>query len=181
MTVPVGGVPGNGISDETMPTCDTDGHSWDNGMCQQCGEVAFAPSSPNDDEHCRRCGAANPPWSAPSPLWNAVMRGGSIDGPWQHEEIICPNCFIAIAEGQGAAEIWRVSAERVNVPLEMVTPSGRVWDDQRWLWSEMPNGGTWAADEAFNVLMEAVSAELRSAVWTLWTQATRATDTKAGS
>jgi hypothetical protein len=86
-------------------------------------------------EQCRRCGANNPPWSAPSPLWNAVMRGGSINGDALYDDMVCASCFMILAEEQGAATLWRVSAEVVKVPLETVTPSGRVWDEQTWLWS----------------------------------------------
>ena len=83
---------------------------------------------------CRRCGGANPVWSAPSPLWNQVMRGGSINGDEEFYGIVCPLCFIALAEQRGIADGWRLSATDVHVELETVTPSGRVWDDEAWLW-----------------------------------------------
>jgi hypothetical protein len=93
-------------------------------------EISFDP----DTEACRRCGAENPAWFAPSPLWNAVMRGGSINGPWEYDEIICATCFSVLAEERGVASIWKLTAERVNVPLETVTPTGRVWDETQNLW-----------------------------------------------
>lgn len=89
------------------------------------------------EEICRRCGGPNPQWCAPSPLWNAVMRGRSIDGPSEFGEIICPTCFMVLAEERGVARGWRVEATTVNVELETVTPTGRVWDADRWLWSEV--------------------------------------------
>jgi hypothetical protein len=63
------------------------------------------------------------------------MRGGSINGPWQWGEIICPTCFAQIGQAAGIASFWRLSADRVHVELETVTPSGRVWDEatQRWV------------------------------------------------
>jgi hypothetical protein len=86
------------------------------------------------EETCRRCGGPNVSWSAPSPLWNAVMRGGSIDGPWEFDELICPTCFCILAEERGVALGWRVDADEVRVPLAFVTPSGRRWDPDLWLW-----------------------------------------------
>ena len=85
-------------------------------------------------EECRRCGADNSAWNAPSPLWNAVMRGGSINGDPLFDDMVCATCFMNLAEERGIAAIWRVDAERVNVPLETVTPSGRVWDPEQRLW-----------------------------------------------
>lgn len=87
-------------------------------------------------EHCRKCGRDNPSWSAPSPLWNAVMRGGSVDGNPIHDDLVCPSCFIGLAMDAGIASGWRLIATDVNVLLETVTPSGRVWDDAAFLWDE---------------------------------------------
>jgi len=86
------------------------------------------------ESYCHRCGGPNISWSAPSPLWNQVMRGGSINGEWQWDEIICPICFVMLAEEAGIADFWVLSAERVHVELETVTPGGSVWDEtiQRW-------------------------------------------------
>lgn len=88
----------------------------------------------NPEDRCHRCGGPNVVWFAPSPLWNQVMRGGSINGvaPWSG--IVCPTCFVQLAEAAGVASMWRLSAEKVNVELETVTPSGRVWNPDTWLW-----------------------------------------------
>lgn len=94
-----------------------------------------ARETPIDSEEiCHRCGGANRSWSAPSPLWNAVMRGGSINGPWEFGEIICPTCFMVLAEERGIASGWWLHAQVVHVELETVTPSGRVWDEALNLW-----------------------------------------------
>jgi hypothetical protein len=85
---------------------------------------------------CNCCGGPNISWCAPSPLWNEVMRGGDINGPWQYDEIICPTCFTILAEAAGIASMWRLHAERVTRPLQLVTPSGRAWNEQTWLWEE---------------------------------------------
>lgn len=90
------------------------------------------------EEFCHRCGGPNVSWRAPSPLWNQVMRGGCINGPTQFNDLICPTCFAVLAEAAGIADIWRFHPERINVPLQLVTPSGRTWNDQTWLWDDTP-------------------------------------------
>lgn len=97
-----------------------------------------------EDEHpelrCNRCGRQNVSWSAPSPLWNQVMRDGDINKvPELFAGIICTACFGALAEEAGIARRWRFYAEVVNVPLATVTPSGRVWNEKTWLWEEPEN------------------------------------------
>jgi hypothetical protein len=87
------------------------------------------------EQHCQRCDGPNISWSAPSPLWNQVMRDGSITGPWQYGEIICPLCFAELASEQGiTGPHWRFFADEVEVGLELETPSGRVWNPGTWLW-----------------------------------------------
>lgn len=95
--------------------------------------AALAPSA-QSPEHCQKCGHSNPSWSAPSPLWNAVIRGGSIDGEPKFDDMVCAACFMELAEQQGIASDWSVKARNVAVPLETTTPSGRVWDDGKGLW-----------------------------------------------
>lgn len=86
-------------------------------------------------EACKRCGSRNPSWSAPSPLWNAVMRGRSINGEPEWDDLVCMTCFTILAEDKGIACLFRVTADVVKVELETVTPSGRTWndDEQRWV------------------------------------------------
>lgn len=99
----------------------------------------------NVDGVCNRCGVRHACWSASSPLWNAVMRGGSIDGPWEYGELICANCFMTLATERGVADLFYVTAQQINVTLETVTPSGRIWNEERKLWDEpgasMESGG----------------------------------------
>jgi len=85
-------------------------------------------------ECCKRCGGDNAVWSAQSPLWNAVVRGGSISGESKYDDMVCATCFMQLAEEQGIATRFRVTAEEVNVELETTTPSGRIWDEERFLW-----------------------------------------------
>lgn len=84
---------------------------------------------------CEDCGRNYRVWSADSPLWNAVMRGGSINGE-EATAMICADCFMGRCEDAGIGDLFMVAANRVNVPLETVTPSGRVWDADRRLWAD---------------------------------------------
>lgn len=93
-------------------------------------------TTPHPEDTCTRCLGPNISWAAPSPLWNQVMRGGDISGQEIHEGIVCPVCFADLAEQAGIASLWRFYAERVNVPLQTITPSGRVWNSERWMWDE---------------------------------------------
>jgi hypothetical protein len=87
------------------------------------------------ESYCHRCGGPNVAWSAPSPLWNAVMRGESINGDDEYDGIVCPTCFALLAEERVDAELWRLTAVRVDADLVVnTTPSGRVWDGDAWLW-----------------------------------------------
>lgn len=87
---------------------------------------------------CNRCeGPCGDYWTAPSPLWNYVMRDDDIDGPWQYGEIICAQCFMLLTEEKiGRPVRWRLYAEDINVPLQTVTPSGRIWNPETWLWED---------------------------------------------
>jgi hypothetical protein len=64
------------------------------------------------------------------------MRDGSIDGPQYFGELICPTCFCVLAEQAGIASGWRLDARAVNLQLETVTPSGRIWDPETDLWKD---------------------------------------------
>src|SRR6187549_3921204 len=92
----------------------------------------------HSEDYCHRCGGPNTIWDAPSPLWNEVMRGGDINGNWQFDEIICPTCFMILAEKAGIATGFRVVATQVKKDLQTVTPSGRVWDEKEWMWVYPP-------------------------------------------
>lgn len=93
-------------------------------------------ADPYPESMCHRCAGPNRPWSAPSPLWNEVMRGGSINGTEIFHGIVCPTCFMILAEENGIADLWHLYPRRVHVELETVTPSGRVWDETTWMFVE---------------------------------------------
>ena len=115
----------------------------------QGADRAGVPREPTESmvkpETCQRCGHDNPSWSAPSPLWNTVMRGGCINGAALFGDMVCASCFMALAIEVGVASGFRVTADVINVPLQTVTPSGRVWDAAANLWVNPGQEGAPAA------------------------------------
>lgn len=91
-------------------------------------------SSAGPGEDCRRCGGPNVIWFAPSPLWNKVMRGNDICGDPLFNDLVCMPCFVALAAEAGVVGVWRLTADPEPEGLIYTTPSGRVWDPDRFLW-----------------------------------------------
>lgn len=89
-----------------------------------------------DPETCNHCGGRNVVWSAPSPLWNLVMRHNDINGEPLHHDLVCIPCFVQIAGDAGIEGVWRVAVDPEPKGLIKVTPSGRVWDEKANLWRE---------------------------------------------
>jgi hypothetical protein len=59
------------------------------------------------EDYCHRCGGKNYCWSAPSPLWNMVMRDNQqleANG-WG---IICPMCFMELYENKFGEAIFTI-------------------------------------------------------------------------
>lgn len=92
------------------------------------------------DERCHRCGGENVRWSAPSPLWNRVMRGNDINGEPRFSDLVCIRCFIVLAFEEGIDGTWRVAVDPEPEGLIYETPSGRIWDRSRGLWVEPSTG-----------------------------------------
>ena len=84
------------------------------------------------EDNCDRCGRPFAPWTAPSPLWNTVMRTDGVD-LWP---VVCPVCFVDVAVEKGVAPRtgWRMYCATPLVSLPTTTPDGRVWDEGSWLW-----------------------------------------------
>ena len=87
-----------------------------------------------DESYCHLCLGPNIIWSAPSPLWNKVMRGDDIDAEDLYDGIVCPVCFATLAQKAGIAFGWRLVPSQVFVDLKTTTPSGRVWNEEEFLW-----------------------------------------------
>lgn len=93
---------------------------------------------------CERCKRPNVwSWSAPSPLWNAVMRDPETGQ--DRYGIVCPPCFAELAalKGIGGNVIdglprwtWRFSPDGVDVTDLWTDLDGRVWNTETWLWEE---------------------------------------------
>lgn len=81
-------------------------------------------ASPAPDVHpesvCGSCKGENPgPWSAPNDLWNQIV--GSPYG------ILCPNCFINLANEMGVTNVWDV-APRITPPdVQEAEPVADDW------------------------------------------------------
>ena len=82
---------------------------------------------------CELCGREYRVWSASSPVWNAAVRGGCINGE-ERFNYLCADCFMGLAEDCGAGSLFYVTAER-TCDLQTTTPEGRVWSEpaRRWL------------------------------------------------
>lgn len=98
------------------------------------GEMGYL----DDDERCNRCGGENIIWAAPSPLWNLVMRGNDINSESKYRDLVCMRCFAVLAHEAGLSGQWRLSLNPEPDGLVKVTPSGRTWDADRWLWVDPP-------------------------------------------
>lgn len=108
-------------------------HTWTD---PNHGHVPFKDPVSHPEANCARCMGPNIVWTAPSPLWNEVMRGGDINGDERHAGIVCPTCFAVLAEKAGVADRWRLWPEMVHRPLQTITPSGRVWNPLTWQWDD---------------------------------------------
>lgn len=86
------------------------------------------------EDWCHRCKGPNVQWTAPSPSWNQVVRDGDIRNKDKFDGIVCPTCFAILAEEAGIARSWKFYAENVMVPLQEVTPSGLLWNPEKWMW-----------------------------------------------
>jgi hypothetical protein len=90
------------------------------------GETMLAERREGRCDRCER--DYRPNWSADSPLWNAVVRGGCINGREEYE-FLCANCFMDLAESRGVAAAFTLGGEAL-IPLQTITPSGRKWNSK---------------------------------------------------
>lgn len=109
------------------------------GFCSLAHGDEPSTSTKNDidenSEDCRRCGGKNVVWSAASPLWNFVMRENDINGPIKYADLVCIPCFITLAIEKGLPVVgWRLTLVPEPEGLIYETPSGRVWDPEKFLW-----------------------------------------------
>lgn len=89
------------------------------------------------ESYCHKCLRPNPIWSAPSPLWNEVMRGGGMTNEDMYDGVVCPPCFAELAEKAGiTGKLWRFYAQEIKVPLTF-TAGTRAWNEETWLFEEI--------------------------------------------
>lgn len=97
------------------------------------GELALGVPGPDLGEpeaHCERCGGRNAKcWHSPSPFWNAVMRDQ--DTGIDIHDIVCPTCFVELAEAKGIVANWCLRPHDIPYPKD---PKGRAWNDVDCLW-----------------------------------------------
>lgn len=61
-------------------------------------------TKPHPEDYCHKCNGKNITWYASNELWNAVMPDN------QRGEILCPICFVKLAEERGLKPCaWRIS------------------------------------------------------------------------
>lgn len=62
------------------------------------------------------------------------MRGNDIDGTPIFGDMVCVSCFITLAGEAGLKGSWRLTLDPEPDGLIYQTPSGRVWDQEQFLW-----------------------------------------------
>lgn len=119
-------------------------------------------------ERCHRCDGENPSWAAESPLWNKVMRGNDIDGDPLFGDMVCMECFKALATEAGVEGRWLLTIEPLPEDLVYKTPSGRVWDAEQWRWVDATEPMTGdELDRLPNLMPFMTTAQTRETVETL--------------
>jgi hypothetical protein len=131
------------VADALAPAAQPDrcphcGHATHGDWCPNMAsdsDCACTTSTPGREQNCVRCGGENVVWTTPSPLWNLIMRGNDINGESLFRDLVCMSCFIHLAEAAGVPiGQWRLMLTPEPPGLIKTTPSGRVWDERRWLW-----------------------------------------------
>lgn len=57
------------------------------------------------EDFCHKCGQPNIVWFAPNELWNKSVRAAN------EPEILCPVCFVQLAEAAGVNAVWEVAPQ----------------------------------------------------------------------
>lgn len=67
------------------------------------------------EDYCHRCGMPNICWGTPAEVWNPVMRPEGHDTrTWLWNEIICPICFVQLAQAKcERGIIWELQIEPI--------------------------------------------------------------------
>lgn len=79
------------------------------------GVAGLAAEEAHPEDFCKKCGRPNIVWFAPNSLWNKVVRVNN------HPGVLCPICFVELAEAIGIREVWKVapnekSARKLTLP-----------------------------------------------------------------
>lgn len=71
------------------------------------GRLAQAEATAqHPEDYCHKCGGPNVVWFAPNSLWNKSVREAN------QPEILCPVCFVRLAEAAGVQAVWEVAPQQ---------------------------------------------------------------------
>lgn len=59
-----------------------------------------------------------------------------INGPIKFADLVCVGCFMELAAEMGVEGKWRLTIDPEPDGLVYETPSGRIWNPEKWLWEE---------------------------------------------
>jgi len=99
------GVCPNGHDPAPQPDTDFPVATW-TPVSSEAATTPFADEHPEDS--CKKCGRPNIVWFAPNDLWNRYVRDQGEPG------ILCPVCFVKLAEQGGLITTWSVAPDVIN-------------------------------------------------------------------
>lgn len=79
-------------------------------------------AAPHPEDFCQRCNRSNIVWFAPNEIWNKAVRATG------QPEILCPVCFVELAEIVGITGVWQVSLQSTTASAE-ASMSDAEWDE----------------------------------------------------
>ena len=82
-------------------------------------------AAPRPEDFCQRCNRSNIVWFAPNEIWNKAVRATG------QPEILCPVCFVELAEIVGITGVWKVSLQSTAALPEETADKGTV-SDAEW-------------------------------------------------
>lgn len=63
------------------------------------------PEGEHPEDFCKKCGRPNIVWFGPNRIWNQAVRAAN------EPEILCPVCFVQLAEAAGFKDVWEVAPQ----------------------------------------------------------------------
>lgn len=69
------------------------------------------------EDFCKKCGRPNIVWFGPNAIWNQAVRAAN------EPEILCPVCFVQLAEAVGLGGVWKVAPKDYDDATPPALPS----------------------------------------------------------